>query len=246
MSDVLAMDHQDLPEAALILAGGRGTRLAPITDAVPKPLLEINGKPTIEWIVEEIAKNGIENIYFSLGYRAEQIKEHLEGLDTDLNFRYIIEKEPLGTGGAIKLSLATIMKEPSKGIFITYGDELFRIDIADMFKLHKNEQSMLTMAVKTVEDVSKSGVVTIKGNRIVEFIEKPDPKEVKSRTINIGKYIINTDLYHTLPDGPFLFERDFLHTNIAKLNAVPYLFNGPLYATDTTELLKHARMGWKN
>ncbi len=242
------MEGREVPKVALILAGGKGTRLRPITYNIPKPLVKVNNKAIIAHILDELARNGIETAYVSVGYKADKIISYLNKYKNNIKIRYVKENpdRPRGTGGAVRLALKEIMKHYDGDVFITNGDELCRIDIAKMYNLHLRERAAITLAVKRVKpkEVKNFGVVALDGNRIMGFVEKPRPEEAPSNYISMGKYIANTGLYNKLPrKKAFSFEKDFLQKSAIKKYA--HISNGPWYPTDDMERLSRARKEWK-
>ncbi len=238
------------PIPALILAGGLGTRLGKITKETPKPLVNVGSKPTIAHIIDELVRNGIYDIYISVGYKAEKIIDFISSYKTPARMHFIREEEPLGTGGAIKLSLGQIKSSTgATDIFMTYGDDLFKADIRKMYSMHKASGAELTIAVKAAsdkKDIESSAVVRLSENRVVGFVEKPKYEEAPSNFINIGKYIISSRIHAKLPElEKFSFERDFIEKNINNLSAYAYASDGVWYPTDTPERLERARMLWK-
>jgi len=112
-------------ETAIILAGGLGTRLRPLTDETPKPLLPLKGKPIVQHTIEQLKRHGVKNIILSIGYKADKIKEYFgDGSKLGLNISYVVEDNPLGTGGAVKMAAQGI----NKPFILTWGDELKDID----------------------------------------------------------------------------------------------------------------------
>ncbi len=206
------MAERKAPKRAIILAGGEGTRLRPLTYEIPKPLVPVLGKPMLEYIIEELERNGVEEIILSIGYKAEKIQEHFDGKQSDFKarIRYSIEREKLGTGGAIKLALSTM--HVKEDMIVVNGDNLFRMDFKEMYSTHKRNKALATIAVFDVPDVTGSGVVVLEGDKVVSFIEKPDPKDAQSRTISTGIYIIDKSIADYFPaKEAFSFEKDFLH-----------------------------------
>ncbi len=245
-----SIDGTALHIPALILAGGLGTRLGEITKEIPKPLVAIGSKPTIAHIIDELVRNGIYDIYISVGYKAEKIIDFLNSYKTPATIHFIKEEEPLGTGGAIKLSLGKIKSSSNANdIFMTYGDDLFKADIRQMYNLHKASGAELTVTVKPASDkrdIESSAVVRLNENRIVGFVEKPKYEEAPSNLINIGKYIISSKIHAKLPElEKFSFERDFIEKNINNISAYAYTSNCIWYPTDTPERLERARMLWE-
>jgi|GEM_PF-12939 len=217
---------------AIILAGGLGTRLMPLTDKTPKPLLPVKGKPIIEHAIDNFRKHGIKDIILSIGYKAEKIKEYFQdGKDFGVNINYCVESEPLGTGGAVK--------ESSKGIKETFvvinGDNLADFDWTSMLKEHRKNRAKITLALYPVEDVTQFGIARLEGKRIVEFIEKPRKEDAPSNLNNAGGYIIEPDALGILPRGKPSIERDCFEKLAGKGVVYGYIHKGQWFPTDTME-----------
>lgn len=235
-----------VPGVALIIAGGKGTRLRPITYRIPKPLVKVNRKAILEHLINELNRNGINRIYISIGHKAEQITDYLKRHKPDgVKLSYVYEPEPLGTGGAIKLGLSKIRRSYRGDVFVTNGDELFRFDIADMYAKHRANRAALTIAVKRVDDVRNYGVIVVRHGCIEKFVEKPDPQNAPSDMISIGKYIFSGSIYGRLPKAhAFSIERDFFQKSTKSLKMCAYVSDGPWYPTDNLERLAKARAEW--
>src|SRR3989338_9056068 len=160
----------NIPRKAVLLVGGKGTRLKPLTDKTPKALLEVHKKAVTEHIFDLLKKYGIRDIILCVGHLKDKIKDYFgDGSNFGVNIAYIEEDEPLGTAGPLKLA-----KKYLKGSFIvSNGDELKNINIPRMFRLHKRKDALATLALTTVEDPSHYGVARLDGSRIIEFVEKP-------------------------------------------------------------------------
>ena len=235
-----------VPDAALILAGGLGTRLRPITNIIPKSLVDIGGKPTIAHTIEEIGRNGIKNIYISVGCKAEKIEEYLKNYATPADIIIIREKRLLGTGGAIALAIKRMRRGD---IFVTNGDDLFRLDMQDMYAFHKKHGSEVTIGIRKAKsnaELSSSGVVKLRNSKVLGFVEKPKPKDAPSRYISMGKYIFSTSMARYFPKKrKFSFEHEFLEKVTEKVKVYSYRVKGPWYTTDTPERLGIARSKWR-
>ena len=247
------MTDNDVPRIALILAGGKGVRLRPITYRIPKPLVQINDKPVIDHIIEEARRNGIHEFVISVGYKANLIIKHLKkysNKNPGIKISYLKENPntPLGTGGAIKFAFRAIRRRYNGDVLILNGDDLFTLDIAGMYLLHRKEKAMITVNIKEAKrrsDVANSGVVALRGNRITKFVEKPALKEAPSKLINMGKYIVNTEVYKYFPRRKvFFFEKEFLQGVVGKIKVCGYVSDGLWYPTDNPERLMRARTGW--
>ena len=155
-------------DTAIILAGGLGTRLRPLTDNTPKPLLPMKGKPIVQHTIELLKDHGVKNIILSIGYKAEKIQEYFgDGSKLGVNISYSIEEEPLGTGGAIKKAAQDCIKP----FVLAWGDNLMDIDYSQLMQNHQNK---ITMVLTPREDVEHFGVAKLENNKIISFIEKPN------------------------------------------------------------------------
>jgi len=193
------------PEKAIILVGGKGTRLRPMTLKTPKCMMEIRGKTVTEHLFDLLKKYGIRDVVLSVGHMKEKVKDYYEdGSKFGVNITYIEEDEPLGTGGPLKLA-----KEFLKDSFIvTNGDELKSLNIPRMFRLHKRKDALATIALTTVTDPSQYGVAKLSGSRILEFVEKPKADEAPSTLINAGFYILEPKIIDMIPNGFSMLEKD--------------------------------------
>jgi D-glycero-alpha-D-manno-heptose 1-phosphate guanylyltransferase len=206
---------------AIILAGGFGTRLRCITRYVPKPMVEINGKPFLIYLIEYLSSQGINEIILSVGYRSEVIVNYFRKKCNDIKISYAIEAKPLGTGGAIRNALHFVN---SKSVFVINGDTLFRIDMGTLLDFHNTKSSDLTLALKYGEELNRFGKVMIGADgRIIGFEEKVPGK---SGLINGGIYLIRRSLFDNiiLPEK-FSFETDFLEKFYKKIRAYGLAFH---------------------
>ena len=170
---------------AIILAGGKGKRLRPMTDYVPKPLIPINNIPIIEWQIKYLKRFGINEVIICTGYKTEMIENYLNMKNLGIKINFSIEKTPLGTGGAIKKA-AKMIKE--KSFFVINGDIITNIDLK---KLSKKNNSIAAIEVRT-----KFGILDIDENKIKNFKEK---KEISNVWMNAGLYHLEKDLIKDLP-----------------------------------------------
>ncbi len=196
---------------AIILAGGLGTRLRSAVPDLPKCMAPVAERPFIWFLMRYLKKQGIESFIFSLGYKNELIKEYLEKTFPGTMFTFVIEDEPLGTGGAIKLA-CDVALEPD--VIIFNGDTLFETDIQKIAAFHLQHHATCTLSLKPMHDFDRYGVVEInKENYIQSFKEK---KYYKSALINGGVYALNVAQFAelSLPEK-FSFEKDFLEKYFA-------------------------------
>lgn len=232
----------NVPGKALLLVGGKGTRLRPLTYKKPKGLLEINKKSVIEHLLELFKKYGIRDIILSVGYLKEKIMDHFEdGSKFGVNITYIEEDKPLGTAGPLKLA-----KEHLNSSFIvSNGDELKDVNIPRMFRLHTRKDAWATVALKTVPDPSEYGVAKLDGSRILDFIEKPKASVAPSNLINAGFYIMDPKVIDLIPDGYAMLETD-VFPELAKRGVLRgFPFQGQWFDIGNLERYETAKKMWK-
>lgn len=204
---------------AVILAGGLGTRLREAVPDLPKCMAPVNGQPFLDHVISHLKEEGIGRFIFSLGYMHELIEEHLHTKHNDLSYEVAIEKEPLGTGGAIRLA-SSFCRE--KDIVVTNGDTLFKADLAQMSDFHSRHAAACTLALKPMMNFDRYGVVGLdKNQRITSFLEK---RHYTSGLINGGVYALNKAVFHSIAfPEKFSFEKDFLeayHSSLKMMGIV--------------------------
>lgn len=221
----------------IILAGGLGTRLRPLTDTIPKPLLTVKGKPIIEHAILNFAKHGIKDIILSVGYQAEKIRDYFgNGEKLGVNISYAIETEPLGTGGAIKKAAQGL-----EGTFLAInGDNLADFDWTAMLKIHRDSGAKITLALFPVEDVTQYGIARLQNSNILEFIEKPTREAAPTNLNNAGGYIIEHTVLNFLPNGKCSIEKDCFEKLAPSGVVFAHHHSGQWYPTDTLEKYKKA------
>ncbi len=193
---------------AVILAGGRGTRLKPYTFRAPKPLLPLAGKPFILYMLDYLKSYQITDILLSLCYKADEIMEFLgDGSRYGVNIQFSVEQEPLGTAGALR-NVEAYLKPGS--VLVFNGDLLTDIDLSRLIATHKKKNAKASIALKEVDDPSPFGLVLMdREGRVKRFIEKPTEYEATQKTINAGIYLLDTEILSRIPPATnFSFERD--------------------------------------
>lgn len=178
---------------AVIMAGGEGTRLRPLTCNRPKPMVTVANKPVMEHIIELLKRHKFFDIAVTLQYMPDLIKDYFEdGRELDVNLQYYVEKTPLGTAGSVK-NAEEYLTEP---FIVISGDALTDIDLTKAFEFHRQKGSMATLVLKRVDIPLEYGVVvTGKDGRITRFLEKPSWGEVFSDTVNTGIYILSPEIF---------------------------------------------------
>lgn len=231
-----------IPKQAVLLVGGKGTRLKPLTDRIPKALLEVQGKAVTEHIFDLLKKYGIREVILCVGYLKGKIKEYFgDGSRFGVNITYIEEDEPLGTAGPLRLS----KKYLKESFIVSNGDELKNINIPRMFRLHRRKNALGTLALTTIDDPSHYGVARLDGSRIVEFVEKPKKEEAPSNLINAGFYILEPDVIDMIPEGFSMLEKD-IFPKLAKMGRLRgFPFAGQWFDIGTVERYKLAEKQWR-
>ncbi len=232
----------NVPRKALILAGGTGTRLRPITYEIPKAMIPIHDKTITEHLFDLFKKYGIREVYFAVGHMKEKIIDHFrDGSKFGVKIHYIEEDKPLGTAGPIRLG-KTVFDEP---FIVSNGDELKDIDIEEMFRVHREENALATIALTTVTDPSKYGVANLNGSKIVEFVEKPKKADAPSNLINAGFYIIEPSVIDMIGTGFKMLEKDVFPKLAKQGRLIGYHFSGQWFDTGNMERYEKAIKEWK-
>jgi len=201
---------------AIILAGGLGTRLQSVVSSVPKPMAPINNKPFLEYILEYLNNQNIKRVILSVGYKWEVIKDYFGNKYKNIELIYNIEKEQLGTGGAIKDSLKYVENDK---VYVLNGDTFFDIDLSSM----ELKDNLIEIALKEMKNFDRYGVVEIDENGYIQnFKEKAYYKE---GLINGGIYLLSREVFNSF-DLPKKFSFEwFLENNFKNLKAKGKIFN---------------------
>ncbi len=186
---------------AVILVGGFGTRLRPLTLSVPKQMLPMGSVTMLQRVVEHLGGLGVEEVVLSLGYQPEVfLREFPDGEVAGVPVRYAVEPEPLDTGGAIAFAAR------EAGIDSTFlalnGDVLTDLDVSELWRYHQQAGGAATIALTEVDDPSRYGVVPLDGDgRVEAFIEKPEPGTAPTHWINAGTYVLEPEVLDLVPPG---------------------------------------------
>lgn len=205
----------------IILAGGLGTRLQSVVSDVPKVLADVNEKPFLHYILEEVKRQNIHHVILSVGYKHELIQSFCEQHQKDVSISYAIEQEPLGTGGGIALALN---QTKSESILIINGDTFFQINYNEFYSKHLSSQSSFSIALKPMKDFDRYGSVMIDDkNRIIGFKEKQFQYQ---GLINAGIYLLNKKKFQSLSfPEKFSFEKDFMEKYFERFPMYGFSFN---------------------
>ncbi|WP_152395469.1 nucleotidyltransferase family protein [Paenibacillus guangzhouensis] len=204
---------------AIILAGGFGTRLQSAVNDVPKPMAPINGQPFLTYLLKYLLKYDIRSVLLSTGYKHEVIEDYygscFQGV---MRLEYSVEKEPLGTGGAIAQSMRYTTEED---IIVINGDTFFNVDLKEMMLFHRTQAGEMTMALKPMSDFERYGKVDHVNNRVVKFQEK---QYTSFGDINGGVYILNRSIFNGCNlEKTFSFETDFLQKHLQRIQVNSYI-----------------------
>jgi mannose-1-phosphate guanylyltransferase/phosphomannomutase len=197
---------------AVIMAGGKGTRLRPLTSNRPKPMVPIVNAPCMEHIVNLLKRHGFDEILVTLEFMPELVQAYFgDGSEWGVKMEYSVEEEPLGTAGSIK----RIEDELTERFIVVSGDALTDIDLGEAVTFHEKRGAEATLVLKKVEDPSGFGIVVVEDDgRVTGFQEKPDEEEVFSYTANTGIYVLEPSLLRDIPEGQ---EYDFSEELFPKL-----------------------------
>lgn len=197
------------PNPVIIIAGGEGKRLRPLTQDCPKPMLRVGGKPLLEIILERCIDAGFQHFYLSVNYLKEQIKDHFDdGAGWNVRIDYLEETQPLGTGGALSL----LPQKPTEPLLVLNGDVLSRVDYGRLLRFHDEHQAAVTMCVREHTTQIPYGVVRMDDLHVLTLEEKP----VLSHYVNAGIYLLEPVLLDLVPqdcffDMPTLLEKAMEH-----------------------------------
>ena len=181
----------------VLMAGGLGQRLRPLTEDCPKPLLTVGNKPLLKTILDQFAEYGFEKFFISVNYRAEMVEEYFgDGSKHGVEIRYLREKDQLGTAGAVGL----MAERPEAPVFVMNGDLLTRVDFPGMLAFHKEQKAKATMAVRSFDIQVPYGVVSVEDHRITRLEEKPTHKFF----VNAGIYVLDPDVAAAIPRDTYL------------------------------------------
>lgn len=189
----------------LVLAGGLGTRLRPLTETVPKVLVPTLGKPFLDHLLADIAGQGYDHFVISVGYLARHIEAHLgDGAALGYRVEYVAEQSPLGTGGAIVRALPAL----GQTFVVVNGDTLLELDLAALLRCHREQGALVTMAAAHVPDRGRYGALNLQNARVMGFDEKQPG--AGPGWINGGVMAMESALFEGAPLGPFSLEREWL------------------------------------
>jgi len=190
---------------AIVLAGGLGTRLRPLTFAIPKPLVPVGEKPILEILIEHLVVHGVTDIYLAVGYRAELIKTFFQdGARFGVNIHYSREETRLGTAGPVRL--ARDQFGISDTVLVMNADIITKINFSNMLKCHQGMNAAITVGIRRFDQIVPFGVVETEGDRITSIVERP----THTHQINCGIYAVSPQVIDLIPPGKEFYMPDFI------------------------------------
>ena len=205
-----------LPFDAVIMAGGRGKRLSPLTDAVPKPMLKLADKPILEWILDELIKYDVKNIYLSVNYLSNQIKSHFGSFYRGVPITYLEENKPLGTAGALGFI-------PTRGrdLLVTNGDVLNNVQLDEMYRYHKEKSAIASVASIKHEYKVPFAVMENSKGLLTNIVEKP----TMTYECNAGIYMLSDSVTQMVNQNEYLDMPDLIENISNNKVGSTYIFN---------------------
>jgi NDP-sugar pyrophosphorylase family protein len=212
---------------AILLAGGKGTRLRPLTIHTPKPIVPIFERPFLHYqldLLKQVAE--IDEVILSLNYQPRRIEEIFgDGSDRGIGIKYVVEPSPLGTAGAVRYAGESLRES----VVVFNGDVLTQVDLAAVIRLHRERQARATIVLTPVDNPAAYGLVETDGEgNVRRFLEKPKPDEITCDTINAGIYVLEPETFDRIPrDMPWSIERSFFPSLIERSETfVAYVYRG--------------------
>jgi NDP-sugar pyrophosphorylase family protein len=222
----------------LILAGGKGARLRPLTYSIPKPLLPIGEKPILEEIIERLRAQGLRDLIVAVGYRAELIETYFrDGAQLGVSIEYVRETQPLGTAGPLSLVCAQCVLPDKEPLLVMNGDILTDLDMTALLEAHRTAENDLSVATREFGLQHPYGVLRIEDGRITGITEKPTVTD----TISAGIYVIELSALDLVPENAFFDMPDLMNALIAAGRRVgAHAFEGEWLAIDGLDQLEDA------
>ena len=223
---------------SVIMAGGEGTRLRPLTANQPKPMLPLGNRPMMEHIVRHVHNHGFKDIVVTVQFLASQVRNYFgDGSDMGVDLTYATETTPLGTAGSVRNAAEQLQDT----FLVISGDALTDVDLGELVAFHRQSGAMGTVALKHMENPLEFGIViTREDGRIERFLEKPHWGQVFSDTINTGIYVLEPEVFEHIPDGPSDFAGD-IFPKLLEVGAPLYGFVVDGYWEDVGNLEAYQR-----
>jgi NDP-sugar pyrophosphorylase family protein len=227
---------------AVVLAAGKGSRLGPLTAAVPKPMLPVGGRPVIGHLLDLLGWTGVREVLINLHHHPDVLRNYCgDGSRWGVRITYAVEPELLGTAGALRSFVRWLNDAP---FLVAYGDNYFECDPVSLREFHEERRALATIALFPKDDVTGSGVVQLDADgRVRRFVEKPGPSEALGHLVNGGLYVLSPAVLPLLPDKvPCDFGYDVFPALVASGQPVyGRVLEGAVWPIDTPELYRRLR-----
>ena len=222
----------------VLLAGGRGVRLRPLTYSIPKPLLPVGERPILELIIERLKTFGFRDLVIAVGYRAELIETYFrDGSQLGVDIEYVREVEPLGTAGPLAVVRDQCGVSGDESLLVMNGDLLTELDMREVVDFHERGGHDLTVVTREHQLEHPYGVIECEGNRILSVVEKP----VVTSIVNAGVYVFRCSTLDLVPSGTAVDMPELINIAVAAgRDVAAYAFDGPWLAIDRIEHLTEA------
>lgn len=229
----------------VILTGGKGIKMRPLTYEMPKALLPLHGKPILQHTIEFLAKNGFREIIISIGYLGNKIKEHFrDGSSFGIKITYVEQRgQENGTAQPLAALRGMIGESP---FILWYGDVLAKVDLIDMLNFHRAGKILATMGVTSVEKSSDWGVVGLKGSKVVDFAERPQKSSGISHLINTGIYIMEPEILNYIQKNSKSLEIDVFPALAKEGKLAGYSLCGQWFDVGSLANYEKAVKEWKD
>lgn len=227
---------------AIILAGGLGTRLRPLTYNTPKSLVPVLNRPFLEYVLLRLKKHGVDEVILALSHLAPPVEACFgDGSRLGVKIRYVLEKSPLGTAGAVKNAAELV----SGSFFVLNGDIFSDLDFSVMLAFHRQNKARATIALTPVDNPTAYGLIETEADgKVIRFLEKPRPEEVTTNMINAGTYVLEPGVLDMIPaTQEYSFERQLFPSMLAAGEAV-YAFPSPGYWIDIGNPEKYSQLNF--
>jgi mannose-1-phosphate guanylyltransferase len=205
-SSISAGGSADLVPTAVVLVGGEGTRLRPLTERIPKPMLPLLGRPILAHTFEQVAAAGASRVILACGYRPTSIEAFFGGSYRGMELEYQVEPEPLGTAGGVGYAA----RGTQGPLLVLNGDSVRDVDLGALLAFHNERGGLATILLTAVDDPARYGLVRVDADgRVRDFLEKPSPEQIDTNLINAGVYVLEPEVLELIPEGrPISIERE--------------------------------------
>src|SRR3989338_1482437 len=230
---------------AFVLACGKGERLRPLTLETAKPLVEVAGKPILQWNLELLRSYGVEEVVLGIGHMGHQVQHFFkDGEDLGIAIAYSVEKDFLGTAGALKL--AEHFLDDEETFIMMNGDEVKDVFFDKVKSVYEKNDAQGCISLTRVKDVSEFGSVKLDGERITAFLEKSQSPQNEQGLVNCGAYVLSNQVFDLIPkEQKVSIEKDVFPKLAEQKRLFGIESTGQWFPTDDLPRLENARSGWK-